>query len=253
VRKLIQSAYKTYVGDPRGPFSDEDAVLLGGLQTTPIEGGPSWLDSEQYMIEAKAERIVGRNAMQGLMLQRILEDRFRLRVHRANREMPVYALTIAKGDPKLSRFREGSCTETPQPDISTLSGPPPTPARLPSGQKYCEWSGGVNGNVGATSVTITAQGATIDQFAKSFLYGLEEKPVINRTGLTGKFDIHLEYAMNEEERQRFARATGRSLEEIPATPSIFTALQEQLGLKLESSKGPVEVLVIDSVSRPSEN
>jgi uncharacterized protein (TIGR03435 family) len=253
VRKLIQSAYKTYVGDPRGPFSDNDAVLLGGLRTTPIEGGPPWIDSEEYMIEGRAERIVGRTVMQGPMLQRILEDRFRLKVHWASREMPVFGLTIAKGGPKLSRFREGSCTELPQPDISTLSGPPPAPPRLPSGQKYCEWGGGVNGNVGATSVAITAQGATIAQFSKSFLYGLEEKPVIDRTGLTGKFDIHFEYAMNEEERQRFARATGRSLEEIPSSPSIFTALQEQLGLKLESAKGPVEVLVIDSVSKPSEN
>jgi uncharacterized protein (TIGR03435 family) len=253
VRKLIQSAYKTYVADPRAPFSDEDGVLLGGARTTSIEGGPAWIDSEQYMIEAKAEAIANRKVMQGPMLQWILENRFQLKAHWSSRETPLYVLTVAKSGPKLKRFQEGSCSATPQPDISALSGPPPAPPQLPTGQRYCQWGGGVNGNTRATLVEITAEGGTLEQFSRSFLYGLEDKQVIDRTRLTGKFDIRLQFAIDEEFRQRYAEAQGIPLSDLPTTPSIFDALQEQLGLKLESSKGPVEVLVIDSVQKPSEN
>ena len=253
MRTLIQSAYKTYVGDPRGLFSDEDVILLGAFPlTTPIEGGPAWIDSERYMVEAKAEGPVNRKVMQGPLLQAILENRFQLKTHRVSREAPIYALTVAKGGLKLKRFQEGSCSVTPQLDLNGVSEPP-APPKLPPGQKYCEWGGGVNGNEKQTHVEINAKGGTIDQFIRSFLYGEEGKQVINRTGLQGRFNFDLEFAMNEQSRQRYAEITGLSLSELWTSPSIFEALQEQLGLKLEIAKGPVEVLVIDSVSKPSEN
>ena len=100
---------------------------------------------------------------------------------------------------------------------------------------------------------IAAEGVTIDQFSKSWLNGLEGKQVVDRTGLTGKFHISLEFAMDDETRRRYAEARGLPLSEVPTTPSIFAALQEQLGLKLESTKGPVEFLVIDRIEHPSPN
>ena len=255
VRKLVQSAYKTYLDDPNTPgFQGKDDVLMGGmLLTTPVTGGPDWIDSERYTIEAKAERAIDRALMQGPMLQVILEDRFRLKVHWENRELPVYALTVAKGGPKLKRFQEGNCTQLRSPDLSDLTGPPPEPPRLPAGQRYCSWGGGVNGNQDPPEVRLNLEGITMDQLAKTWLKGEAGRQTIDRTGLKGKFTIRLEYAMSEEGRQRFARVTNRPLSEIPTSPSIFTALQEQLGLKLEPSKAPVEHLIIDRVERPSPN
>jgi uncharacterized protein (TIGR03435 family) len=97
------------------------------------------------------------------------------------------------------------------------------------------------------------RGATIEQFLEMFLNEVEGEQVIDRTGLTGKFDIHLEFAMNEQRRERYAEVTGIPPSELPTSPSVFTALQEQLGLKLEPTKAPVEHLVIDRVERPSPN
>jgi uncharacterized protein (TIGR03435 family) len=255
VRKLVQSAYKTYFDDPNTPgFPGKDDVLMGGmLVTTPVTGGPDWINSEQYTIEAKAERATERALMQGPMLQIILEERFQLKLRWENREVPIFALTVAKGGPKLKRFQEGSCTPMQLPDFSDLSGPPPEPPRLPAGQRYCSWGAGVNGNLDPPEVRMNLEGITIDQLAKIFLSGEAGRKTIDRTGLKGKFTVKVEYAMSEEGRQRFARAMNRPLSEIPTSPSIFTALQEQLGLRLEPAKAPVEHLVIDRVERPSPN
>jgi uncharacterized protein (TIGR03435 family) len=253
VRSLIKSAYKTYLDDADMPGPPaKDFVLLGGVngpEKTPVERGPAWMDSERYSIEAKAERAVDREMMQGPMLQIILEDRFQLKTHWEIGERPVYALTVAKGGPKLKPFKEGSCTPFQAFDVS--SPPQPRP-QLPQGQKHCSWGGGIMGP-DATNVRIDADGATMDQFSKGLLNLFVDRWIVDRTGLTGKFDIHLEYAMPDEWRQRYAERTGRPLTEIPETPTIFDALQEQLGLKLESTKGPTEILVIDRIERPSPN
>lgn len=260
VKSLIRSAYKAYLDDATIPgIQGKDDVLAAGtiddssglLSTTAIVGGPAWIGSEHYLIEAKAEGITNRRIMQGPMLQIILENRFQLKVHWENRDVPAYALTVAKGGPKLKR---GSCTPRPPwPDFDDLTGPPLSLPQLPPGQKYCAWAGGVDRNADMPHVAMEVEGVTIDQLLKVWLKQVDGKQVIDRTGLSGKFDIHLEFAMNEEDRQRFAETTGRSLDEVPATPSIFTALQEQLGLKLELVTAPVEHLVIDRVERPSPN
>src|SRR5215813_10132643 len=115
------------------------------------------------------------------------------------RSMPLYAVTVAKGGPKLQSFQEGSCTPRPRPDLNLLTPPPPAPQPLP-GQKYCEWGRRMNG-MDETQV-IAAEGVTIDQFSKSWLNGLEGRQVVDRTGLTGKFHISLEFAMDDETRRR---------------------------------------------------
>jgi uncharacterized protein (TIGR03435 family) len=174
--------------------------------------------------------------MHGPMLQALLEDRFKLRVHRETRDVPVYALTIAKGGLKLPPFKEGSCTPVDHTQFPPFSAPL-TPDQI---AKNCHARGTKDG----LNLKVDAQGMTLDDFAKIFLdTHTLNRPVVNKTGIAGRFDFHLEYAPER----------GAPADDVSEGPSIFTALQEQLGLKLESAKGPGEFFVIDSVERPSEN
>ena len=173
------------------------------------------------------------------MLQTLLEDRFKLKIHHETREVPVYALTVAKGGLKLHPFQEGSCI--PRDIASSIEQFPPQPfPELPPGQKYCAVTGTENGG----NVTLEAIGMSIDSFIKYSLPGLD-RPMVNKTGITGLFDFHLEFAPDEAPG---AGATGEA-----AGPSIFTALDRQLGLKPELAKAPSDFLVIDHVERPSAN
>lgn len=200
-----------------------------GLQRPP-EGGPGWIDSEHYEINARAESSASLAMMNGPMLQALLQDRFHLRVHHETREVPAFLLTVAKSGPRLHPFTEGSCTVV---DRSVFLGftPPVTPEQI---RNNCHARGS---RIGANR-KIDAQGMTLDEFASVFL---DEhtlgRPVLNKTGIGGRFDFQLEYAPDDA-------TTG---------PSIFTALQEQLGLKLESGRAPEDFLVIDQIERPSGN
>jgi len=115
---LIGMAYDRYADGKRNPSP----------WLVPIEGGPTWIDSDRYTIEAKAEASTSREMMSGPMMQALLEGRLLLRTHRATREVPVYELTVAKGGPKLQVAQEGKCT------IFDPSHPPPrpTPGTRPS-------------------------------------------------------------------------------------------------------------------------
>jgi uncharacterized protein (TIGR03435 family) len=166
------------------------------------------------------------------MLQMLLETRCKLNVQKEARELPVYALTVARGGAKLQASKEGSCTPY---DIkySQLAPGEPQP-------KFCGTSFKPNG----LNVAFDGDGITIADFAGRLSSRDLGRPVIDKTGLTGLFDIHLE----------FAPATGAAAPSDDSSgPSIFTAVEEQLGLKLSPDKGPVEVLVINHVERPSEN
>jgi uncharacterized protein (TIGR03435 family) len=212
---LIAQAYGLFAGGHRNP----------PWAMPPVEGGPAWLKSDRYEIVAKADGDASPDMMNGPMLQALLEDRFQLKVHRETREIPVYDLTVAKGGPKLRAFKEGSCT-------------------------HC----GANGTMKGSNFLLHGQGVTSDELAKSLAIGLD-RPVIDQTGLAGKFDFELEFARDQAMGPAFRDPN----QVIPAAadlstgPSIFTAIQEQLGLKLEPAKGPGEFLVIDSVERPSGN
>jgi bla regulator protein blaR1 len=205
----------------------------------PVSGGPAWIYSDYYRINAEAADRAGEKTMEGPMLQALLEDRFKLRVHRETREVPVYALTVARGGPKLKAGDE-TCI---QPDYSTY----PMPA-LPPGKTYCEPSG--VGWRNGENLKLNAEPETVDYFCK--LLGLVlDRPTVDRTGLPGKYAFHLKFAIDQSMHE-IPEGFGPHSDEPPA-PSIFTAVQEQLGLKLEPSKGPREFLVIDHVERPSEN
>ncbi len=203
----------------------------------PITGGPAWIHSERFDIEATAEGHASEEIMQGPMLQALLEDRFQLKVHRETREVPVYALTVEQGGSGLKPFMEGSCIPMP------LKFPLPA---LAPGQQYCKV------RVGIWPPTVDAQGATLGEFSQ-LLDLVLDRPVIDRTGSSAKFDIHLEYApdwttpryLRGGDLARFAQAGLH-----PAAPSIFDAIQ-QLGLKLQPAKGPRDFLVMDHVERPA--
>jgi uncharacterized protein (TIGR03435 family) len=213
--QLIANTYET----------DADGFL-------PLTGGPSWTRSAFYAISATAEGNPSVKMMRGPMLQALLEDRFQLRIHRETREGPVYFLNVARGGPKLHSFTEGSCKPWPTP-------PPPQLTK-----EYCTRM------IYGMKPAVEAQGATLDEFSK-MLRAVAARPVIDKTGITGRFDIRVEFS---REGTNLIPLNGPPPATDPGgAPSIFTALQEQLGLKLDSGRGSVETLVIDHVEKPSEN
>jgi bla regulator protein blaR1 len=226
-------------------FANGSNYNLMKLQRIPIEGGSGWISSERYTINAKAENTADRYTMQGPLLQTLLENRFKLKIHRETREIPIYNLVVARGGARLKPFREGSCT--PLPNLE-----PPIPATyrfptLPPGQHYCNLTGGAAG----PNFVAKAEGISLEDFANGFL-SQGDRPVVDKTGIKGLFDIHLEFGLTDDARHRMTELTGNDPGESTAPP-VFTAIQEQLGLKLESARGKGEFLVIDHVERPDEN
>jgi uncharacterized protein (TIGR03435 family) len=205
-------------------------------------GGPDWIRSALYEIDARADGNPNEEMMQGPMLQALLEDRFQLKIRRERKEVPVYSLTVSQGGSKLTPFQEGSCIPIP----STV----PTPV-LAAGQEYCKgfWKVMVG-----TQPVVAAQGSTLTQFSQLLTLVLD-RPVIDKTGISAKFDIHLEFAPDAA-TPKFLPGGELGIPAgavaNPAGVSIFTAIQ-QLGLKLEPAQGPREFLVIDHVERPTGN
>ncbi len=173
--------------------------------------------------------------LQRQRLQLLLQDRFKLAVHHETKELPVYELTAAKGGPKL---KAPACTESDPKN--------PTPAPGKTIRDTCGFSGFFKGRFEASS-------ATTGDFVKA-LSNLLGRTVVDKTGINGTFRIVLTFALDDS-TQRFPDAPigADSPAADDASPNIFTAIQEQLGLKLESSRGPVDVMVIDHVEKPSEN
>ena len=206
-----------------------------------VRGGPGWVNSDRYVILATASGNPSRGQMNGPMLRALLEERFKLKVHRESKIVPVYALTLAKGQLKLKAAQEGRCIQsdpTEMPPISAPGEPPPTvcgrPFPSPKGR----------------SVAFDIYGTSIADFADALLSRVMDRVVIDKTGKAGLFDVHFEFTPDN------ATPLGGQAP-VPESGqlglSIFTALEEQLGLKVESTKGPVDILVIDHVERPSEN
>ena len=166
------------------------------------------------------------------MLQSLLADRFKLTLHRETKELPVYDLVAAKGGLKLATPKDGNCTI-----------PDPKNPRPREQFPFCD-------NIRTGRGLIEAYGVTMPRFLASLSYVLG-RVVFDKTGFRGIFDGRLEFAPDEAVAAANVGQPAPSTDS--ATPSIFTALQEQLGLKVESAKGPVEVLVIDHAERPAAN
>jgi len=209
-----------------------------------LTGGSGWISSDPYTIQAiippstpaytRYQLMSGNAPKLQAMMQTLLAERFKLSVHRETREMSVYALTVAKGGHKLQPAQEGNCDPN--------SGLIP---RAQRGDQKPACIGGFNVNrQGHFNVFVDA--TTIANLAQ-ILTGALERPVIDRTGLAGVYDFHFESSVEDTMFHEM------KLEPTDNPPSVFEAIQQQLGLKLESTKGPVEVLVIDRAEKPSEN
>jgi uncharacterized protein (TIGR03435 family) len=208
------------------------------VQSFQISGGPAWLDSVRYDISAKSE-INPKPGEAPVMLQALLTERFQLTMRRETKELPVYALVLAKKDgklgPRLTESKEGGCTER---DLSKALGPPEP------GNPRC-------GSLMVSFATLRGTSIPVAQIIPT-LSRMLGRSVVDRTGLTAKFDISMEWPPDDSQMMQLP--PGVPLPPSDGTrPSIFTAIQEQLGLKLESQKGPVEILVIERAEKPSEN
>jgi uncharacterized protein (TIGR03435 family) len=211
------------------------------VQSFQVVGGPAWINTDGYDIEAKPEGNTDQTRM-WLMLRTLLADRFKLAMHTETRNIPVYDLQAVRSGPKLPAPRGGACSEV----LTALPGRgQPRPAS-PCGPGLVK--AGTGRNMEGISVSMPA-------FAK-MLSTMMGREVIDKTGFTGRFALHLEFAMDDAlvglPNSLGPDASGQPADPA-ARPSIRTALQEQLGLRLQASTGPVDVLVIDHVEKPTEN
>lgn len=218
LRDLIQRAYR--------------------LRNFQIVSGPAWIDSHDYEVIAKAS---GKPSIKswmralGPILQTLLQDRFQLEWHYATRKTPVYLLTIARGGSKLDPAKEKNCKSF------RYIGYIHYPSRKRPNE--CGMVAAVNMRL---NMQANAYGMKVAPDLVNFLSGRVRRPVIDETGLTGRYDFEFEWN---------AAATRKALSEpglagSPDSPTIFTALKHQLGLKLEPSKRPTKVLVVDHAERP---
>jgi uncharacterized protein (TIGR03435 family) len=231
LRALVRRAYGTYEG------------LSYKSRPIQVLGGPAWADADRYEISAKAGGGAHIAEMEGPMLQALLEERFQLKVHKEARDTPIYSLTVAKSGPKFQALKEGGCVpfDTDHAlDIQALVKPRDT--------KYC----GTMSSAMRENTPILVEdwyGVTMAEYAGRMLSTHVGRPVVDKTEITGRFDIHLEFVRDSVPSEMMI-LNGVPVPKPPtssddaAGPSIFTALQEQLGLKLTPDRGPIDVLVI---------
>jgi uncharacterized protein (TIGR03435 family) len=217
-----------------------------GLQPFQLVGAPNWMTSDRFDIVAKAPDGFTPDQLRP-MVRSLLADRFKLKAHVETREMPTYDLVLARPDGKLGPNLKPSKTDCKTMFANRRGGPPPAPPQ-PGQPMECGFMiGGGTMNAGGMALTQLAQ--SLAQFVNRI--------VIDKTGLAGEYDFQLAYT--PEGRGGLPGIPGGPPPGVdapaadPDRPSLFTALQEQLGLKLDSQKGPVDVLVIDSVEQPTED
>jgi uncharacterized protein (TIGR03435 family) len=236
---LIQFAYATHTSAYAG-----HTIPLPAAQ---VIGGPPWINAEGWDIVTKSPPNEADRDLR--MWQTLLADRFKLRVHREIRELPIYVMTTAAGGLRLP---------APPKDLGCVSFPAGTPPHPVPGKVDCGYvSGPGYGFSGNASGELGMRGRKVrlaDLISELAL--ILDRPISDGTGFTGEFDVNLNFAPDQA-LQGFAVALGSSPAARPSTdgslPNIFGALEQQLGLKLTPGKGPVEVLVIDHAERPAEN
>jgi uncharacterized protein (TIGR03435 family) len=219
-----------------GRFTAKNTLLKSLIQyqayripEAQVLGGPKWLNAERFDIEARIDSSVAdqlrtlsrdqRKLQTQAMFQQLLADRFKLAVHWETRELPVYALVVAKNGPNLHRSKES------------------------------------DGSSHTSNGQFAGQGVTLGEIADTLTQELSKelgRVILDKTGIDGRYDITLKWTP-ETGATAMNSGTEGSAPPPDSGASIFTAIQEQLGLKLESTKGPVQVLIIDHVEMPSEN
>jgi uncharacterized protein (TIGR03435 family) len=219
-----------------------------------ISGGPSWIAYDKFDVDAKVEDSIAGQMQKlpvtqqsdqlKLMVQSLLADRFKLSVSHATKELPIFALVVAKGGPKLTEAAAPDATDNSARGTSPASAENHGTDTRPGRVVFSARDGQVNVTAKATPMTDMA----------TLLSRQLRRPVLDQTGLKATYDWALQWAAG-------TGLGGGPLPAVPGSadapdfsgPSIFTALQEQLGLRLESTKGPVDTIVIDHIEEPSEN
>jgi uncharacterized protein (TIGR03435 family) len=200
-------------------------ILAAAYYLTPgaVSGGPAWIDSDRYDILAEAPgRVRPTTDEQMAMLRQLLSERFNLKVHREGKEFPIYALTLAKNGPKLTEAAPETSPEGSPPLVFVVS---PDGARL------------------------AARNATMRELAWVMQRSALDRAVVDETGLAGRYDFDLEWTPDETQ----FGGNVPTADPEHSKPDLFAAMQQQLGLRLEATRGPIEALVLDRVERPSEN
>lgn len=192
------------------------------LNPRTISGGPDWIDSEHYNIDALTPGDTKPvRTEQMAMLRSLLAERFHLAFHREQKEFSIYELTVASHGPKL----KPSTMKPDDPPALIATVYPPSKIVLP------------------------ARNATIGELATMMQRAMLDRPVVDKTGLTGRYDFDLEWAPDETQ---FGGEVPRASNDAPSPP-LFTALQEQLGLKITATHGQVSALVVDNAEKPTDN
>jgi len=204
---------------------DDLIAFAYGLHTKQLEGAPDWAGADLYDIDGLPDA-PGRPSQkqQAVMVQKMLASRFGLKFHTETKELSVYVITVAKSGPKLTAATE--------------------PANAPMAFFFR----------GLGDLTVRNQ--TMKQFAEWMQSGVMDRPVVDQTGLTGRYDFQLKWTPDDTQFLQF-RGTGVVVppenNDPNAPPNLYTAIQQQLGLKIDATKAPDEVLVIDHVDHPSPN
>jgi uncharacterized protein (TIGR03435 family) len=244
--------------------------------------GPAWLDSERFDIVAKVPAGATKDDV-SVMLQNLLKERFQLAFHRETKEQPVYALVAGKGAPKMKLSEDQSDPSAAAPEGGTAPAPPPDPGRLKIGKDGMpELPPGVRRpgirmmalmSPAGMHVRLNAERQTMTQLADS-LSNQADRPVVDMTGLTQRYDFTLDFAPDQAAMMaKMGALAGAMPPPLPGgagagpgdagprlgapetdAATVFVAVQEQLGLKLEPKKAPADLLVIDHLEKtPSEN
>ena len=230
--RLLPGGRVTVTNTPLRPI----ILTAYGLLPQQLVGAPAWIDLERFDIVAQARENLlpsppgGPPGAAQLALQRLLAERFNLAVHTDKRELPIYALTVARGDGRLGPRMAPAKVDCAPLMAAYGRGEAPMPPR-----SEC----GISGAPGR----VTARGANLTMLARTVLAGAADRMIEDRTGLTGGFDFDLEFTPDP----------GTAAPTPADHPSLFTALEEQLGLKLQPRRESVDVVVVDRVERPTEN
>jgi uncharacterized protein (TIGR03435 family) len=229
----------------RASWTDLRSLVRRAYDLKPyqLEGGPSWAETEKFDIMARAGRDATPEELNA-MLRALLAERFALRTRVENRPGDVYALTRARTDGRLGPAMtpaSAECAGQLDRGEPVALPPPPSPGVAPAPVCGRNWRGGSAG-----STRWALGGVTIDTLV--FLLGAEfTGPLEDRTGLSGRYDIVLEYHSNLAERLEGIRPDDGT----PTAPALNDALREQLGLRVERSRGTIPVTIIEAVSRPT--
>lgn len=197
--------------------------FANGIHPRQISNGPSWLDSERFDVTIKPDRDgVPNIAQMRVLVRKLLEDRFKLVSHKEKKELSVYAITVAKSGSKLSPH-EGPASNVP--------------------------------GFGFGAGILDIRNSTITEFAGFLQANILEQPVVDQTGLMGRYDFRVRFTPDAAQLANLPAGAPAPppVNEADAPPDVFTAFQQQIGLKLENTKAAVDVVVIDKVERPSGN